>query len=142
MNLMPYTRFESELIVRPDDIDMNNHVHNSKYLDYVLAARYDQMGRCYGMPMDEFLKNGWNWYQKAFFIEFKRAVTLADRVIVQTWLDSFDKADVKVGFQIFKKEPRKVAAEGYFISTMIDMKTGRALIIPQEIIEHYTQYTG
>ncbi|MDL1894075.1 acyl-CoA thioesterase [Sphingobacteriales bacterium CHB3] len=139
---MPYTRFESELIVRPDDIDMNNHVHNSKYLDYVLAARYDQMGRCYGMPMDDFLKNGWNWYQKAFHIEFKRALTLADRVIVQTWLDSFEKADVKVGFQIFKKEPRKVAAEGYFISTMIDMKTGRALVIPPEIIEHYTQYTG
>ena len=42
-----YSTFESELTVRPDDIDMNNHVHNSKYLDYVLAARYDQMGRCF-----------------------------------------------------------------------------------------------
>ena len=26
--------FETEIIVRPDDIDMNSHVHNSKYLDY------------------------------------------------------------------------------------------------------------
>ena len=138
---MHYKRFESELLVRPDDIDMNNHVHNSKYLDYVLAARYDQMGRCYGMPMDEFLKNGWNWYQKSFHIEYKRALTLADGVVIQTWLDSFEKADVKVGFQIFKKEPRKVAAEGYFVSTMIDMKTGRAIPIPQSIIDHYAQYT-
>jgi acyl-CoA thioester hydrolase/thioesterase-3 len=138
---MPYKRFDSELLVRPDDIDMNNHLHASKYLDYVLAARYDQMGRCYGMPMEEFLMKGMNWYQKAFHIEFKREINLTDRVIVQTWLDSFEKADVKVGFQIFKKEPRKVAAEGYFISTMIDMKSGRALAIPQEIIEHYTQYT-
>lgn len=36
-----YLKFDTELAVRPDDIDMNNHVHNSKYLDYVLAARYD-----------------------------------------------------------------------------------------------------
>ena len=44
------SRFETEMPVRPDDIDMNQHVHNSRYFDYVLAARYDQMARCYRMP--------------------------------------------------------------------------------------------
>jgi len=48
------TRFETEMQVRPDDIDMNQHVHGSRYFDYVLAARYDQMERCYKMPMQEF----------------------------------------------------------------------------------------
>ena len=138
---MHYKRFDTELIVRPDDIDMNNHVHGSRYLDYVLFARYDQMGRCYGMPMEEFIKSGWNWYQKTFHIEFKRAVTLADRIIVRTWLDSFSKADVKVGFQMFKKETMKIAAEGYFVSTMIDVQSGRAIPIPETIIQHYVQFT-
>lgn len=32
-----YKTFETEHRVRPDDIDMFQHVHNSKYLDYVLA---------------------------------------------------------------------------------------------------------
>lgn len=137
---MAYKRFESELTVRPDDIDMNNHVHGSRYLDYVLFARFDQMGRCYGMSMDEFLKNNWNWYQKSFHIDFKRAISLTDRVVIQTWLESFDKSDVRVGFRILRKEPEKVAAEGYFISTMIDMRTGRAIPIPESVIEHYTQY--
>lgn len=136
---MPYKRFTSELIVRPDDIDMNNHVHNSKYLDYVLAARYDQMGRCYGMAMDEFIKQGWVWYQKSWFIEFKRALNIAERITITTWIDSFEKSDVKVGFQILK-ESGKVSAEGYFVSTMIDLKSGRAMAIPDSIIEHYTQH--
>jgi len=35
--------FESEIAIRPDDIDLNNHVHNTKYLDYVLAVRFVQM---------------------------------------------------------------------------------------------------
>jgi acyl-CoA thioester hydrolase/thioesterase-3 len=138
---MHYKRFDTELIVRPDDIDMNNHVHGSRYLDYVLFARYDQMGRCYGMPMEEFIKSGWNWYQKTFHIEFKRAVALADKIIIRTWLDSFNKADVKVGFQMFKKETMKIAAEGYFVSTMIDVRSGRAIPIPETIIQHYVQFT-
>lgn len=135
-----YKRFESELIVRPDDIDMNNHLHASKYLDYVLAARYDQMGRCYGMPMEEFIRNGWNWYQKTFHIDFKRAITLTDTVIVRTWLESFEKADVKVGFQMYKKTGMKIAAEGYFVSTMIDIHSGRSMPIPESVVQHYVRF--
>jgi len=64
-----YSRFETELQVRPDDIDMNQHVHNSRYFDYVLAARYDQMARCYGMSMEEFLKAGCSWVVKTAHLE-------------------------------------------------------------------------
>lgn len=138
---MTYKRFDTELHVRPDDIDMNNHVHGSRYLDYVLYARFDQMERCYGMPMEDFLAQGWNWYQKTFHIEFKRAIALADRIIVRTWLESFDRSDVRVGFQILKKESMKVAAEGYFVSTMINTATGRAEIIPEQVINQYAQFT-
>jgi len=120
---------------------MNNHVHSSRYLDFVLFARFDQMGRCYGMPMEEFMKRGWNWYQKVFHIEFKRPITLAERIIVRTWLECFAKSDVKVGFQILKKENLKAAAEGHFISTMVNLQTGRAEPIPDWIIQQYTQYT-
>jgi acyl-CoA thioester hydrolase/thioesterase-3 len=126
--------------VRPDDIDMNNHVHGSRYLDYVLYARFDQMGRCYGMPMEEFLKNGWNWYQKEFYIEYKRALNIAEAIIVRTWLDSFERTDVKVCFQILKKEGLKVSAGGYFVSTMINTQTGRVEPIPEWVIEHYVKF--
>ena len=36
-----YSKFETELTVRPDDIDLYQHVHSTRYLDYVLAARFD-----------------------------------------------------------------------------------------------------
>jgi YbgC/YbaW family acyl-CoA thioester hydrolase len=138
---MPYKRFESSLIVRPDDIDMNDHVHNSKYLDYVLFARYDQMGRCYGMAMDDFFKRGWGWVVKACFVEFKRPLRLADHVLIRTWLDSVDKTDVKVGFQIVRANPEKISAEGYLLNTMVNLETGRAEPIPDWVIRQYTQFT-
>lgn len=141
MTIMPYKRFTTEITVRPDDIDMNNHVHGAKYLDYVLFARFDQMGRCYGMPMDEFLKRGWNWYQKVFHIEYKRELNIGEKITVKTWLESFEKSDVTVGFQILK-ENGKLSAEGYFVSTFINMQSGRAEPIPQWVVDHYVQYTG
>jgi acyl-CoA thioester hydrolase/thioesterase-3 len=63
------SKFETILKVRPDDIDMNNHVHSSKYIDYVLAARYEQMEFNYKMPMQEFIKHGYGWVIKNTFIE-------------------------------------------------------------------------
>jgi len=73
---MNYTEFETEIKIRPDDIDMNNHVHSSKYMDFVLAARYEQMRLNYKMSMTEFHEKGLNWYISVSHIEFKREMKL------------------------------------------------------------------
>src|SRR3989304_7857959 len=133
-----YSVFESEITIRPDDIDMNNHVHNTKYLDYVLAARYDQMNRYYKMSMEEFHNLGFNWVVSTSYVEYKRALKLNDAIIVKTQVDSANGARSKVNFWIVKKENNKVAAEGYLIYTMVSLKPGRPLRIPDEVYKRYT----
>ena len=90
------TKFETEMQVRPDDIDMNQHVHASRYMDYVLAARYDQMARCYQMAMEEFLQLGFGWFVSMAQIEYKRPLGLGDHFIVRTWVAEILKRGVKV----------------------------------------------
>ena len=85
------SKFESEMQVRPDDIDMNRHVHNARYFDYVLAARYDQMARCYGMPMEEFLAHGFGWVVRTAHVQYKRPLGLGDWMIVRTWIEEIVK---------------------------------------------------
>jgi len=130
-------KYETALIVRPDDIDMNNHVHSSKYMDYVLFARYDQMNRCYNMSMDEFIKNGLTWVIKSTFIEFKRSLMLGETCNIFTWLESMDGNSCKVCFEI-KNGKGKESCTGYFIYTMINIETGRAHTVPNWIIERYS----
>jgi YbgC/YbaW family acyl-CoA thioester hydrolase len=130
--------FESEIIIRPDDIDMNDHVHNTKYLDYVLAARYDQMQKDYKMSMNEFHKLDYNWIVSATHIEYKRALKLGDKIIVKTQIDSVNGAQSKVKFWIVKKDNGKTAAEGYLLYTMISKKTGKPVRIPDDIIKKYS----
>jgi len=135
-----YCKFDSEVAVRPDDIDMNNHVHTSRYLAYVLYARFDQMTRCYGMSMEKFTEHGWGWYVKSCQIEFKRPLMMGETLIVRTWLDSFGKTDALVRFQIFRKSTMKIAAEGSIVNSMISISSGRSIPIPAWVIEQYTQF--
>jgi YbgC/YbaW family acyl-CoA thioester hydrolase len=131
------SRFETELQVRPDDIDMNQHVHASRYLDYVLAARYDQMARCYGMSMEEFARAGFGWVVQGCQLEFKRALGLGEHFTVRTWVDDLCRDGVIVRFEIDRKTNGKRCCDGSFHYTMVSLRTGRAERIPDWIVEKY-----
>lgn len=135
--LFKRTRFETEMQVRQDEIDMFRHVHSSKYLDYVLNARFDQMERCYGMAMEEFFKMGLGFDVKTSHIEYKRPLVLAEKFTVTTWVEGISGADVEVRFEMRKKETSKPAAAGWCLFTMTQLETGRAATIPNSIIEKY-----
>ena len=123
--------------VRPDDIDMNRHVHGSRYFDYVLAARYDQMARCYKMPMEEFIQAGFGWFVKTAHVEYKRPLRLGDHFLVRTWVEDLFRTGVKVNFELVRKANGKLCCDGYFEYTMVNLNTGRAETIPEGIRSKY-----
>jgi YbgC/YbaW family acyl-CoA thioester hydrolase len=135
--MQAYQRFETELQVRPDDMDMNQHIHNSHYFDYVLAARYDQMERCYKMSMEEFLKLGLGWVVRTAHLDFKRPLNLGERFIVRTWIEEILKDGVKVQFEILRKTNGKTTCDGWFHYTLINLQTSRATPIPDWIVAKY-----
>ena len=132
------TKFETELAVRPDDIDMNQHVHASRYHDYVLAARYDQMARCYKMSMEEFVAAGFGWFVKTAHLEYKRPLLMGDNFVVRTWVDEIVRTEVKVRFEIVRKLTGKLCCEGWFDYAMINLNTSRAESIPDWIAAKYS----
>jgi acyl-CoA thioester hydrolase/thioesterase-3 len=132
-----YSKFETELQVRPDDIDMYQHVHSSRYMDYVLAARFEQMERCYKMPMTEFQKLGYGWFMAAAQMNFRRSLELGDRFIVRTWIEKFTLIGVKVQFQIERLPDRVLSCDGSFDYVMISTATARPVRLPAEIRAKY-----
>jgi acyl-CoA thioester hydrolase/thioesterase-3 len=132
------TQFESEIPVRPSDIDMNLHVHNTVYLDYVLAARYDQMARCYKMSMAEFLQRGLSWWVHKAYIEHKKGLELGDTAVVRTWLSAYERSRVTVNFEIIQKSSGQLSAAGQLEYVLINTASGRPERIPPDVIEKYT----
>jgi YbgC/YbaW family acyl-CoA thioester hydrolase len=131
------TKFDTEITVRPNEIDVNRHVHQSVYLDYILFARYDQMKRCYKMSMEEFFKMGYSWTTKAVNLEFHKPITLGETIIVRTWVEEIGKKSVKVAFQILKKATEEIATEGWGVYVLTSAKTGKPEVIPEKIIKKY-----
>ncbi|TWR28820.1 acyl-CoA thioesterase [Mucilaginibacter pallidiroseus] len=134
---MSYATFETEHRVRPDDIDMFRHVHNSRYFDYVLAARYEQMDRYYGMSMEKFMERGFGWVVRTAHVDYKRALTMGDYFTVKTGIETINDKGCRVAFTLTNKATGKVCCDGYFDYVMIDMQTGRGVKIPEDIVEHY-----
>jgi acyl-CoA thioester hydrolase len=132
------TRFETELSVRPDDIDMNQHVHASRYQDYVLAARYDQMARCYGMAMEEFLTLGLGWFVHTLHMQYKRPLRLGDRFRVATWVAELFADGVSVNFEIRREPGAKLSCSGWCRYTLVNTTSGRAEVIPPWIVDKYS----
>lgn len=133
-----YSIFETELTVRPDDIDMFQHVHNSKYFDYVLAARYDQMEKFYKMPMEEFLKSGYGWVVRTAMVDFKRPLIMGDVMKIRTGILTINEKGCRVQFEIEMNRTGKIASDGYFDYVLIDTKTGKGTKVSEDMISAYS----
>lgn len=134
----PGAIFETELAVRPDDLDLFQHVHSTRYLDYVLAARFDQMKRCYGMSMEEFMTQGLGWVVRRSFIEYKRPLKMGDHMVVRTRIHDFFKDGVKVWFEILRLPDRKQSCLGWCDYTLVSLATGRAITLPEYVTAKYS----
>ena len=133
-----FSKFETELAVRPDDIDLYQHVHSTRYLDYVLAARFDQMERCYGMSMQAFAQRGLGWFMTAATIQFKRPLGWGDRMIVRCWIEQITEAGCRVAFEIEKLPMRKRVCDGHCDYSLVTLATGRATPIPEDVRAAYS----
>jgi YbgC/YbaW family acyl-CoA thioester hydrolase len=129
--------FETEIIVRPDDIDMNNHVHNSKYLDYIQTARFIQMRDNYKVPMEEYHSLGLNWFASAVQLEYKRALKFGDIALVKTQIGDWSGAQVTINIWVYNKATNKLAVEGKVLYTLVSLASGRPVRIPENIVERH-----
>jgi len=133
-----YSRFKTTYRVRPDDIDMFQHVHNSKYFDYVMAARYDHMNQFYGMSMEDFMTNGYGWVVRTAHVEYKRAMVMGQEFTVETGIESINSKGCRTSFEICMVKNGKIACDGWFDYILIDIQTGRAVKVTEEMIDKYS----
>ncbi|MCJ7581251.1 MAG: acyl-CoA thioesterase [Candidatus Aminicenantes bacterium] len=131
-------KFETEITVRPHEIDWNRHVNQSVYLDYLLHARVDQMKRCYKMPIESFFKRGYSWITRSISIEYINSVYMEETIIVRTWIETVGKKSVTVKFQMLKKKDLSLATEGTAVFVLINAKTGHPETIPEDIHSKYS----
>jgi len=78
---------ESKMKIRFHDCDPYNHLNNSRYIDYIITARGDQLIDYYGFNMYELLRQeGIGWVTAHTEISYFAPAMLMEEVTIQTQL--------------------------------------------------------
>ncbi len=131
-------RFETTIQVRPSDMDINFHVHLSKYLEYILFARMEQMDRCYHLPIAKFVKRGMSWVVRSTHLNFHSSVRLGDEFRMWTWVEEISGTDCLIAVEGKVDEDTKIS--GAVLFCMVDAKTGQSKEIPDDIREQLLSF--
>jgi YbgC/YbaW family acyl-CoA thioester hydrolase len=83
---------ESKAKVRFHDCDPFNHLNNSRYIDYIVAAREDQLLEIYNLDIYQLLqKQGIGWVIAQTQISYLHPAYLMEEITIQTRLMAYNE---------------------------------------------------
>lgn len=119
----------------PDHIDMNGHVNNAVWLQWVQdigTAHWEARARA--QDVDAYL-----WFVTRHEIDYRGNVALGDTVTARTWLPDPPQGARFVRRVEFVNEAGKVLVAARSVWAMIDKGTGRPTRIPPEVAARFGQ---
>ncbi|MFP4364205.1 MAG: acyl-CoA thioesterase [Spirochaetia bacterium] len=95
-------KHELSFDVRPYECDMNNHVNNAIYLNYLEYARMEYL-EAIGFDYHEFNKLGYAFFVAKAELVYKRPAVMGDRLTITSWPEKTKKASGVFG-QIIRQQ--------------------------------------
>ena len=89
------------------------------------------------MPIEDFFKRGYSWITKSIAIEYIQSAYMGETITVRTWIEAIGKRGVTVRFQMLKKADESPVTEGKAVFILINVRTGKPEIIPEDIKNKY-----
>ncbi|MCF3111777.1 acyl-CoA thioesterase [Niabella sp. CC-SYL272] len=88
---------ESRMKIRFHDCDPFSHLNNSRYMDYIMTARGDQVQEDYGLDIYKMAKEeGLGWVSAQTQIAYMVPAYLMEEVVIQTQLTAFSGRSLSV----------------------------------------------
>jgi YbgC/YbaW family acyl-CoA thioester hydrolase len=119
-----------EAVVRCTEIDVNGHVNNAKYVEYLEWGReewYDRQGFSY----DRLLKLGAATVVVNVNLNYRRPCVQGDRLRIITWPERRGRTSFVLAQKV-EKEGGEVVADARVTLVTTDPATGRSRPLPEE----------
>jgi len=129
----------SQVLIRFQDCDPFNHLNNSKYLDYFINAREDQILEHYKLDifsMAQKEKKGWvvTLNQIAYFIP----AFPNEKVIIQTQLIDFTEKNLKVECTMWDQERSRLKSVIWTQLTHVGLTSPGSIPHTPELMDLFT----
>ena len=100
---------KTNIKVRGYHLDLYGHVNNARYLEFLEEGRWDIMER-YG-DLSWFMAHKLALVVSRIDIRYKRAATMGDELVVNTWLEALNERDGLIRQQVLRLDNGKLVAE-------------------------------
>ena len=122
--------FLYEVTVQPGDIDRLGHASNQVYLRWVLEAALAH-STALGWPEEAYLARGQAWVVRRHELDYLRPALAADRLQVQTRVESMSVASSVRKTEIFRGDVLLMSASTDWV--YVALPSGRPVRIPPEV---------
>lgn len=127
----------TSLLVPPSAIDVNGHVNNVQYVQWMQEAAMAHSAAL-GWPTERYLALGRTWIIRSHTIEYFHSAYAGDSIEVLTWVADFHKIRSLRKYKFFRPADNTVLATAATVFIFCDLATGRPISIPAEVQLAYT----
>ncbi len=124
-------RYSIEYTVTKEDLDINNHVNNVQYVQWIQDISEEHWLHC-----EDFLDNkGYVWFVLSHFVEYKKPSVDGDILTIETFVESFEGSVSNRAVEIRNAETGKMLVKSLTRWCLINPERNRPMRIPQEIVD-------
>lgn len=129
---------ESKALIRFPDCDPFNHLNNSRYIDYIINAREDQIIEHYDFNIYKMAKEtGISWVVSQTQITYLSSAELMETVIIQTKLISFSDKNLLVEAIMWNEDKTQMKAVTWIRFTHFSLITKKSHQHSQELMQFF-----
>ncbi|MBS2100561.1 acyl-CoA thioesterase [Carboxylicivirga linearis] len=121
-----------EYVVQESDIDELNHVSNIKYVEWIQEI---SKAHWYKVTKGTGFDTSYFWVVSSHNIEYKASALLNETVLIETYVEKFEKAFSYRIVEVKDKTSGKLLMKSLTKWCMMDMQTKRIARVPKELFE-------
>ena len=122
--------------IRFQDCDPFNHLNNSRYIDYLINAREDQILENYQLDMYRHIKEyGCGWVVGSNQITYLKPALLMEEVLIDSQLLHYNPHSVTVEIRMWDKNQTHLKAVMWSKFTYFDVRTQKKANHPEYLME-------
>jgi acyl-CoA thioester hydrolase len=131
---------ESKIQVRFPDCDPFNHLNNSKYIDYIINAREDQLIKFYDFDIHKKVKeSGITWVVAQTQIAYIVPVDIMEIITIQTRLLSYSTKSILLEAILYNENKTQVKAVMWSKQAHYNLRTKRSHEHSSDLLEFFSQ---
>jgi acyl-CoA thioester hydrolase len=124
--------YTKPFIIPQTAIDENGHVNNVVYVQWmqdIAVEHYASIGGIQAQGPDA------TWVVRSHRIEYFLPAFLGEEIEIRTWVENIQRVRSLRKYEFIRKADEKVLVKGETDWVFVDVKSGRPLAIPKEVID-------